>query len=152
VAVLWILEPSKNFQRLTQNRVFTQSGSFPDIPAHPVDGPLYPRKLVWGFCCQGTFGRAALLSFVSFFVRLKGPFLRPDPLIRSRRHAQELSRLAAAPSLRHAPPLPGHTLTAPSMTARLARSGDDDQRGARFAGRGSIAPQACIRRVRGPKP
>jgi hypothetical protein len=40
-----------------------------------------------------------------------------------------------------APPLPGHTWTASSTTARLARSGDD-QRGARTR---SIAPQPCIR-------
>jgi hypothetical protein len=31
--------------------------------------------------------------------------------------------LAVAPTLRHAPPLPGHTLTASSTTARLVRSG-----------------------------
>jgi hypothetical protein len=30
---------------------------------------------------------------------------------------------AAAPTLRHAPSLPGHTLTASSTTARLVRSG-----------------------------
>ena len=45
------------------------------------------------------------------------------PALRSRRRAQELSRLAVAPTLRHAPPLPGHTLTASSTTARLVRSG-----------------------------
>jgi hypothetical protein len=37
--------------------------------------------------------------------------------------ARELSRLAVAPTLRRTPPLPGHTLTAPSTTARLVRSG-----------------------------
>ncbi len=66
-----------------------------------------------------------------FFVRSQSPFLRPDPrfaLVDAR------SRLAVAPTLRHAPPLPGHTLTASSTTARL-RGRDDDQRGARFRAR-----------------
>src|SRR5258708_18885659 len=39
------------------------------------------------------------------------------------RRAQELSRLAVAPTFRHASPLPGHTLTASSTTARSVRSG-----------------------------
>jgi len=43
----------------------------------------------------------------------------------------------------HASPLPGYTLTAPSTTARLVRSGDD-QRGARCAISPPIDP--CARR------
>jgi hypothetical protein len=39
--------------------------------------------------------------------------------LRSSRRARELSRLAVAPTLRHTPPFPGHTLTAPSTTAPL---------------------------------
>ena len=55
-------------------------------------------------------------------------FVRPIPLfdwaiIPSSRPALRLRRLAVAPTLRHAPPLPGHTLTASSTTARLVRSG-----------------------------
>ena len=83
--------------------------------------PLVPCM---GLFLSRSFGRAAhLFSFVSFFVRSESPFLRPDPQLRRRRRAQELSRLAVAPTLRHAPPLPGHTLTASSTTARLVRSG-----------------------------
>src|SRR6266536_495047 len=41
----------------------------------------------------------------------------------SPRRAQEPSRLAVAPIFPHAPPWPGHTLTALSTTSRLTRSG-----------------------------
>ena len=51
-----------------------------------------------------------------------------DGCIAYSRRAQELSRLAVAPTLRHAPPLPGHTLTAPSTKARLVRSGRRSER------------------------
>ena len=44
------------------------------------------------------------------------------------------SRLAVAPTLRRAPPLSGHTLTASRATARL-RGRDNDQRGARYRAR-----------------
>ena len=47
----------------------------------------------------------------------------PRPAVLQSRRAPELSRLAVAPTLRHSPFLPGHTLTAPSTTARLVRSG-----------------------------
>jgi len=43
--------------------------------------------------------------------------------LRSRRRAPERSRLAVVPTLQHAPPSPGHTLTASSTPARLVRSG-----------------------------
>src|SRR5437899_339429 len=56
--------------------------------------------LVWGL--SRSFDRVAhLFFFVSFFVRSESPFLRPDPALRLRRRAQELSRLAVAPTLRH---------------------------------------------------
>jgi hypothetical protein len=88
---------------------------------------------LYGAFCQGVLaGRRFFSSSVSLFDQKARFFVRP--VLRSRRHAQELSRLAVAPSLGHAPPLPGHTLTAPSVTARLVRSDDDDQRGARFVG------------------
>ena len=41
----------------------------------------------------------------------------------SRRRAQGSSRLAVAPTFPHAPPWPGHALTASSTAARLTRSG-----------------------------
>ena len=58
--------------------------------------------------------RAAKLSFVGFLVRSQSPFLRPDP-----RDARKIcTRLAVTPTLQHASPLPGHTMTASSTTAR----------------------------------
>ena len=65
---------------------------------------------------------AHLLSFISFFVRSESRSFVPTRASPSRR-AQELSRLAVAPTSWHAPPLPGHTLTASSTTARLVRPG-----------------------------
>ena len=47
----------------------------------------------------------------------------PRPAVLQSRRAQELSRLAVTPTLRHTLVLPGHTLTASSTTARLVRSG-----------------------------
>ena len=63
------------------------------------------------------------LSFVPSLCSTGAIIPSSRPALRSRRRAQELSRLAVAPTLRHAPPLPGHTLTASSTTARLVRSG-----------------------------
>ncbi len=45
------------------------------------------------------------------------------PALRLRWRAQKLSRLAVAPTLRQAPPLPGHSLTASSTTARFGSIG-----------------------------
>ncbi len=106
--------------------------------------------LVWGFFCQGVSGRRIFLSSsVSLFDLKAVSSSRPG--LRSRRRAQELSRLAVAPTLRHDPALPGHTLTASSTTARLVRSGMTI-RGEPAFGRESIAPQPCIRLVQGPEP
>jgi hypothetical protein len=79
--------------------------------------------LVWDFFCQRDLSVRRIFFFVSFFVRSEGPVSSSRSALRSRRRAQELSRLAVAPTSRHAPPLPGHTLTAPSTTARLVRFG-----------------------------
>jgi hypothetical protein len=71
---------------------------------------------------------------IGFFVRPGVRFLRPDLQYCKSRRAQELSRLAVAPTLRRTPPLPGHTLTASSTTVPAWCGRDDDQRGARFPG------------------
>ena len=71
-------------------------------------------------------------SFVGFFVRSERPFLRPDPRLAQVGARRSCTRLAVVPTLQHAPPSPGHTLTVPS-TPWCDR--DDDQRGARFRAR-----------------
>jgi hypothetical protein len=63
-----------------------------------------------------------LSSSVSLF-DLEIPFLRPDPQYLQSRRAQELSRLAVAPTFPRALDLPGHTLTALSTAAHSMRSG-----------------------------
>src|SRR5882762_6086383 len=75
------------------------------------------RALVWGFRCQGV-RQAAKLSFFGFLVRSQSPFLRPDLRIADVDARRVCTRLAVTPTLRHASPLPGHTLTASSTTAR----------------------------------
>ena len=56
-------------------------------------GNSVPR-LVWGFCCQALFvGFIFILSFSSFFVRLKSRFFALACILRVRR-AQRLSTLA----------------------------------------------------------
>ena len=79
--------------------------------------------LVWGFFCQGV--RKSGKSFVlrQFLCSISKPVSSSRPALRLRCRAQKLSRLAVAPTLRHTLPLPGHTLTASSTTARLVRSG-----------------------------
>ena len=60
---------------------FTHLIRGPQIPIAHAAPPTCPSRgfLVWGFFCQGVRKAAHLLSFVSFFVRSKSPFLRPDP-------------------------------------------------------------------------
>jgi hypothetical protein len=86
--------------------------------------------LVWGFFCQGVRHAGASFILHQFLCSIRKPFLRPDP-----RFAHVVARRSCQgwPS-RHAPPLPGHTLTASSTMARLVPR-DDDQRGARFRAR-----------------
>src|SRR5271165_5097609 len=71
------------------------------------------------------FTDSPLPSF-QFLCSTWNPVSSLRPAVLQSRRAQELSRLAVAPTLRRTPPLPGHTLTASSTTA--------DQRGARFPG------------------
>src|SRR6266849_6550845 len=84
---------------------------------------LEPLAPCMGLFLSRSFGTPAhLLSFISFFVRSESRSFVPTRASPCRR-AQELSRLAVAPTSWHAPPLPGHTLTASSTMARLVRSG-----------------------------
>src|SRR6266852_3464121 len=88
-------------------------------PAHRYFRPRgWSRlRLVWGFFCQGVSARRRIFypSSVSLFDPKAVPSSRPAAA--PGRRAQELSRLAVAPTFRHASPLPGHTLTASSTTA-----------------------------------
>src|ERR1700676_330577 len=106
--------------------------------------------------CQGgvSIGDASahLFSFVSFLVRSESPVSSSRPAPRLPLARTETVKVGRRTNpFRQAPPLPGHTLTASSTTARLVGDRDDDQRGARVRAR-SIAPQPCIRWVQGPEP
>src|ERR1700693_3467451 len=68
--------------------------------------------LVWGFFVKEIWQSALFSSPVSLF-DLKAVSSSRSAL-RSSRRAQELLRFAVAPTLRHTPPFPGHTLTASS--------------------------------------
>ena len=76
-----------------------------------------PRPL-YGVFFVKELARAAKLSFVGFLVRSQSPFLRPDLRIADVDARKICTRLAVTPTLRHASPLPGHTMTASSTTAR----------------------------------
>src|SRR6266403_5455230 len=76
-----------------------------------------PRPL-YGVFFVKELARAAKLSFVGFLVRSQSPFLRPDLRIADVDARRICTRLAVTPTLRHTSPLPGHTLTASSTTAR----------------------------------
>src|SRR6478672_8198950 len=89
-----------------------------------------PRPLYGAFVIK-EFARRQILCPSSLFCSISKTVSSLDPhfaLVDPR------SRLAVAPTLRHAPPLPGHTLTASRATARL-RGRDNDQRGARYRAR-----------------
>src|SRR6478609_10698332 len=70
-----------------------------------------PRPLYEVFFVK-ELARAAKLSFVGFLVRSQGPFLRPDLRIADVDARKICTSLAVTPTVRHASPLPGHTLTA----------------------------------------
>ena len=73
---------------------------------------------LYGVFFVKEFARAAKLSFVGFLVRSQSLFLRPDLRIADVDARRICTRLAVTPTLRHASPLPGHTMTASSTTAR----------------------------------
>src|SRR5712671_6646759 len=82
------------------------------VLTHNGHWPLY------GVFFVKELARAAKLSFVGFLVRSQSPFLRPDLRIADVDARKICTRLAVTPTLRHASPLPGHTMTASSTTAR----------------------------------
>src|SRR6266481_6190192 len=102
--------------------------------------------------CMGSLlssGFRAAISLSCFLDRFLcstwNPVSSPRPAVLQSRRAQELSRLAVAPTFPRALPLPGPYLDSSEHGGTLDAVGDDDQRGARFQSRGSIAPQPCMR-------
>jgi hypothetical protein len=95
------------------------------IPIAHAAPPTYPFPR---FPCMGLFLSRSSQSgksvvFRQFLCSISKPVSSSRPALRLRWRAQKLSRLAVAPTLRQALPLPGHPLTASSTTARLVRSG-----------------------------
>src|SRR3977135_2567865 len=120
-------------------------------PAHRYFRPRgWSRlRLVWGFSCQGVSARRRT-SFISSFVRSESRSFVPTRAspMSSRAGAVKVGRrtnLAACSALAR-PYLDSSehdgTLGAVGMAIR----------GELAFGRGSIAPQPCIRRARGPEP
>src|ERR1700692_4792500 len=70
-----------------------------------------------------------------FLCSTSSPVSSPRPAVLQSRRAQELSRLAVAPTLRRTPPLPGHALTASSTTAPLGAVGMTIRGGPAFRAR-----------------
>ena len=99
---------------------------------------------------RGSAVQRMFLSFVSFFVRSESPFLRPDPQ----------QRQAVARRICQGWPL-HHLSTCFALARPYLDSFEDDGplgavgmtiRGEPAFGRGSVAPQPCIRWVQGPEP
>jgi hypothetical protein len=74
-------------------------------------------------CVKGFCRRNASFLLHRVLCSISKPVSSFRRALRSRRRAQGPSRLAVAPTFPHAPPWPGHALTASSTTARLTRSG-----------------------------
>ena len=91
-----------------------------------------------GLLLSSDFRAAISLSCFldQFLCSTWNPVSSPRPAVLQSRRAQELSRLAVAPTLRRTPALPGHTLTASSTTAGLMSVGTTI-RGGLAIGRGS---------------
>ncbi len=88
-------------------------GAVRPYPAHRY---FWPRgcshlSLLWAFYCQAVSERRSLFLafFIGFFVRPGNPVSSPRPAALQSRRAQELSRLAVAPTFPRALDLPGHT-------------------------------------------
>ena len=99
----------------------------PESDSAPIHEHAFGRQVtagngsgrpLYGVFFVKEFARAAKLSFVGFLVRSQSPFLRPDLCIADVDARRICTSLAVTPTLRHASPLPGHTLTASSTTAR----------------------------------
>ena len=69
------------------------------------------------------FRSGAFFFLDRFLCSTWSPVSSPRPAVLQSRRAQELSRLAVAPTLRRTPALPAHTLTASSTTAGLMSVG-----------------------------
>jgi hypothetical protein len=93
--------------------------------------PLYGAFVVKEFARQQIFCPSSVLCSISKTVSFARPALRPG------RRAVKVGRCTSLAACF------AFALTASRATARL-RGRDNDQRGARY-GRGSIAPQPCIR-------
>jgi len=107
--------------------------------------------LVWGFFCQGVRQcNACFCPSSVFFVRSESPFLRPDPQQRqavARRSCQgwPLHHLSTCFALAR-PYLDSFEHDGPLGAVGMTIRGEP------AFGRGSIAPQPCIRWVQGPEP
>ena len=98
-------------------------GQDPEADRQIASGsPCFRVSLVWGLFCQAVSERR-IFFLHRFLCSIWNPVSSPRPAVLQSRRAQELSRLAVAPTFPHAPPLPGHTLTALSTTAHSMRSG-----------------------------
>ena len=126
----------------------------PDHPRHRCTIACDPSL---GACLYGAFfvkefARASnLLSFVSFFVRSQSPFLRPDP-----RFADVVARRSCQGWPSHQPFPTSSAVARPHLDSfehdgTLGAIGMTI-RGEPAFGRGSVAPQPCIRWVQGPEP
>ena len=119
----------------------------------PVAG--YNYNSVWtpcmGLSLSTRFGRAPHFSSSVSLFDLNGPFLRPDPHfahVGARRSCQGCpSRQLAACSALARPYLDSSEHDGPLGAVRVMTI-----RGEPACGRGSIAPQPCIRWIRGPEP
>ena len=99
--------------------------------------------LVWGL--SRSFDKMAhLFSFISFFVRSESPFLRSDLCFAHLGARKSWQGWPSHQPLRHVPLLSGHTSSAfehdcPAWPVGMTIRGEP------AFGRGSIAPQPCIR-------
>src|SRR5258708_21970979 len=95
------------------------TGSCPDFSA------TLTTMACMGFSLSSGFRAAISLSCYldRFLCSIWNPVSSPRPAVLQSRRAQELSRLAVAPTFPRPLPLPGHTLTALSTAAHSMRSG-----------------------------
>src|SRR6266446_2980584 len=115
---------------LSSTRITPLHHYYGAVRPYPAHRYFWPRgcshlSLLWAFYCQAVSERRSLFLafFIGFFVRPGNPVSSPRPAVLQSRRAQELSRLAVAPTFPRALDLPGHTLTALSTAAHSMRSG-----------------------------
>src|SRR5260370_9072830 len=120
-----VLTPSKKISTLLQQFAYARlsrpclTGSCPDFSA------TFTTLACMRFSLSDVFRSAISLScFLDrFLCSIWNPVSSPRPAVLQSRRAQELSRLAVAPTFPRPLPLPGHTLTALSTAAHSMRSG-----------------------------